>query len=142
MGDLALIEVARVETFEREESRFEQKWSKAFYGERDIFLFPRSIEPDGSVAFNVSSATWLHGIHTPVYLSARLYAERIRNGIQNPIKNIETLAHAFLYAVDSDNENNFSLSFTVPGNNGFPYKARAVMRGFMPEYIFIETAEA
>ena len=141
MGDLALQFEARVEAVEREESRFEQKGAKAFYGDSDCFMFPRNIENDGTVSFNVSSTAWLYGIQTTLYISARLYARQIRDGIRNPLKNIETLCHAFMYAVSCDRENQTVLSFNVPGNRSELYKARASMRGWREKYIFLDIDE-
>lgn len=137
MSDLALVEVERVETFEREESRFEQKVSRAFYCTESFFLFPRFLENSGITTFDISRTAFHFGIQTPVHLSSILYSKRIMNGIKNPIKNIETLCHAFLYAVDCDTLDSCILEFVVPGNGTPSYKASAMLHGFRDKHITI-----
>jgi hypothetical protein len=73
-----------------------------------------------------------------VYISNALYSREIKNGIQNPVKNIETLCHAFLYSVDCDAENKRVLEFTVPGNNSAPYMVCAVLVGAKTKHIYLE----
>ncbi len=138
MSDVAIREIARVE---RHESCFEQKHEQDFYSKQDFFKFPGIFEKEGGVSFDVSSAAWRHGIHTPVHLSGRLYCHWIRNCCENPIKNIATLCHAFLYHVDLDKENTVPLVFTVPGIGSEPYKARASLHGWRNEYIYLDVAD-
>lgn len=140
MENLAVQEVARLETVERIESRFEQKHVKAFYSEQEFFLFPAIFDTEGEVSFDVSSAAWHHGIQTKVHLSGFLYCHWIRNRYANPIKNIATLCHAFLYHVDLDKENTVPLVFTVPGIGTDDYTVKAVMRGWREQFIFFDIA--
>jgi hypothetical protein len=135
MSDLALVEIERVETYEREESRFEQKGSKSMYWPEDLFLYPRVLEDWGATTIDVSQTACQYGIQTPVHISSGLYHKWIANGINNPIKNIETLCHAFLYAVDCDMKDSCTLDFTVPGNGTPPYKATAMLHGFRVKVI-------
>jgi len=137
MGNLALVEVERIETFEREESRFEQKGSKGFYSADDLFLYPRYFENSGAMTFDISHTAFQFGIQTPVHLSSVLFSKWIMNGVRNPVKNIETLCHAFLYAVDCDSRNSCILEFTVPGNGTPSYRASAVLHGFRDKTINI-----
>ncbi len=143
MADFAIQQDARAETVERIESRFEQKGSKAFYGDQDIFLYPAVFGSDGTVSFDVSRTVWQHGIQTPLYLSASLYFQWILNAHWNPVKTVAALCHAFLYQVDMDNEGQRKLSFTFPvfspfeGIIGIP--VRATISGFRSEYIYIES---
>src|SRR5574344_1544465 len=102
MGDLGLQQEERVETYEREESRFEQKWSKSFYESESLFLFPMHCDENGVKTFEISSSAWQFGVQTPLIISSCLYVHHIMNRVKNPIKNIETLCHAFLYAVDCE----------------------------------------
>jgi len=138
MSDLALVELERVDSFEREESRFEQKGSRSFYEKDWLFLFPTVRPSEREIAFDVSREAWHHGIQTTMLLSGYLYCHCILNGVRNPIKNVETLCHAFLYAVDCDRENSGILLFTVPGNGTPPYRVTAVMRGFRQDTIFLD----
>ncbi len=138
MGDLALQQEERVETFEREESRFEQKWSKSFYESEPLFLFPMHCDENGVKTFEISSSAWQFGVQTPLMISSGLYVHHIMNRVKNPIKNIETLCHAFLYAVDCEMRDRCMINFTVPGNGTPPYKACAHIRGFRNQNIFIE----
>lgn len=135
MSDLALVEIERVETYEREESRFEQRMAKSLYCPEDLFLYPRVIEDWGATTFDVSQTACQLGIQTPVHISSGLYHKWIANGIRNPVKNIETLCHAFLYAVDCDMKDSCVLDFTVPGNGTPPYKASAMLHGFRVKVI-------
>jgi hypothetical protein len=135
MSDLALVEIERVETYERDESRFEQKVAKSLYCPEDLFLYPRVIEDWGATTFDVSQTACLLGIQTPVHISSGLYHKWIANGIKNPVKNVETLCHAFLYAVDCDLKDSCVLDFTVPGNGTPPYKASAMLHGFRVKVI-------
>lgn len=145
MADLAIQQDARAETVERIESRFEQKGSKAFYGDQDIFLYPAVFGSGGTVSFDVSRTAWQHGIQTPLHLSASLYCRWILNPHWNPVKTVAALCHAFLYHVDLDNEGQRKLLFTFPafspveGIIGVP--VRATINGFRNEYIFIEDDE-
>jgi hypothetical protein len=138
MADVAIFQEESVEVFARRESRFEQTTSKAFYCSEFAFFFPAVREETGNVTFNVSDVARLMGIRTPVFLSGGLYREEILNQVQNPIKNVETLCHAFLYAVDCDMQDHCMLEFSVPGNGSAPYKARAHLRGFRDKSILIE----
>lgn len=138
MADVAIFQEERVETFARRESRFEQTGSKAIYCLEFASLFPAVREETGNITFNVSDVARLMGIRTPLFLSAGLYREEILNQVQNPIKNVETLCHAFLYAVDCDMQDHCMLEFSVPGNGSAPYKARAHLRGFRDKTILIE----
>jgi hypothetical protein len=138
MADVAIFQEERVETFERRESRFEQTGSKAVYFSDFGFFFPSVREDTGNVTFNVSDVARHMGIRTPVFVSSGLYREEILNRGQNPIKNVETLCHAFLYAVDCDMQDHCMLEFPVPGNGSTPYKARAHLRGFRDKTILLE----
>ena len=68
------------------------------------------------------------GIFMPVVVSSGLYREHIMNHIGNPIKNAETLCHAFLFAVDCELRDSAFLEFSVPGNGAPSYKVRAHLR--------------
>jgi len=138
MNDLALRQEEHVETYEREESRFEQKWSRAYYEEETLFLFPSRYDGNGIKSFEVSKVTMRFGIQTPVFISSGLFVQHIMNKVQNPVKNIETLCHAFLYAVDCENQDPCMLNFMVPGNRTAPYKACAFLRGLKNQNIYIE----
>lgn len=138
MADLALQQEERVETFEREESRFEQKWSKLSYTDNALFPYPSRCDENGVKTFEISRTSWHFGIQTPVIISSGLYSRHIMNGVKSPTKNIETLCHAFLYAVDCDSHDHCMINFTVPGNGTPPYKACAYLRGFRNQNIFIE----
>ncbi|HOT62798.1 MAG TPA: hypothetical protein PLU93_08045 [Treponemataceae bacterium] len=138
MADVAIFQEERVETFSRVESRFEQKCTSIMYCSESLFLFPSTREETGNVTYNVSDVAKRMGILTPVFVSSGLYREEILNRTQNPIKNIETLFHAFLYAVDCDMKDKCALEFPVPGNGSAPYKARAYLRGFRDKNILLE----
>ena len=135
MSDMALIEMERVETFEREESRFEQKSSKSLYCPEAFFRFPKVMEDSGVTSFDISIMACLFGIQTPVHISGVLFSKWIMNGVRNPIKNIETLCHAFLYAVDCDSRNSCILEFIVPGNGTPAYTVSAILHGFRKQFI-------
>jgi len=137
MADLALQQEERVETFEREESRFEQKWSKLSYTDNAMFPYPSRCDENGVKTFEISRTSWHFGIQTPVIISSGLYSRYIMNGVKSPTKNIETLCHAFLYAVDCDTRNSCILEFTVPGNGTPSYRASAVLHGFRDKTITI-----
>jgi hypothetical protein len=135
MSDHVSVEIERVETYEREESRFEQKGSKTFSCSDVIFLFPRVLEDWGVTTYDISKTACQFGIQTPVHISSGLYFTWIMNGITNPIKNIETLCHAFLYAVDCDMKDSSVLDFIVPGNGTPSYTASAMLHGFRVKVI-------
>ena len=138
MSDVLTLELVRAENFAREESRFEQQWSKIGSRYDWSFSYPSIRDENGFVIYDISRTTWQFGIHQPVYISGALYSREIKNGIQNPVKNIETLCHAFLYAVDCDAENKRVLEFTVPGNNSAPYMVCAVLAGAKTKHIYLE----
>jgi hypothetical protein len=137
MADLAIQDEVRVETYERAESRFEQKWSKAYYCREPSLSFPRYKEQSGNVTFDISATAWHFGIQTPVFISEALYARWIKNELRNPVKNIETLCHAFMYAVDCNTDDSAVLEFNVPGNGTPSYRACAILRGFKNQTIFL-----
>lgn len=138
MAEFLMRQETCVTTIERLESRFEQKWSKSYLSSGCHFHFPSIVNQTGIVIYDVSSTSWQLGIHTPLFISSTLFSKYIMNGIQTPTKNIETLCHAFLYAVDCDTRDKCSLEFTVPGNGFPPYTARSYLEGLKNQNIFIE----
>lgn len=138
MSDVLILEAERAETHERAESRFEQQWSKTGSPNDWSFSYPANHNENGFRYFDISHVAWQFGIHMRVYLSNALYTRVIKNGIQNPVKNIETLCHAFSYAVDCDADNKRILEFTVPGNRTAPYVACAYLSTVEKNAIIIE----
>lgn len=141
MADYAIQKSEEIATVERLESHFEEKHTKVFYSVENLFLFPTIFEKDGGVSFDISNVTWQHGIHTPIYLSGSLYCLWLQLRLYNPIKNIATLCHAFLYHVDLDEKNTIPLVFPVPGIGSEPYIARASIRGWKNEFIYFDLVE-
>lgn len=139
MGDLAIVEQDAVEYIERAQSRFEQKWTHTLYAQDPIFLFSSHRVEPGILEHKISSVAWHCGIQSPVFVSHTLYYKHIMNGLQNPVKNVETLCHAFLYAVDCDTQDRCILEFVVPGNNSPAYKATAYLRRHLNNSIYIES---
>ncbi len=127
-----------VEVFERKASRFEQGYSKSYYLGADSFcLFPKKINNASVLAHDVSSVAKQFGITTPFYIGGSLYSHRIHNGKANVMKNIEVLCHAFLFAVDCDQNNSCVLDFTVPSYLAPSYTACAMPYGNREEGIII-----
>jgi len=127
-----------VEVFERTASRFEQGYSKSYYLGADAFcLFPKEINNASVLAHDVSSVAKQFGITTPFYIGGSLYSHRIQNGKANVMKNIEVLCHAFLFAVDCDQNNSCVLDFTVPSYLAPSYTACAMPYGNREEGIII-----
>lgn len=129
-------------SFAREASRFDQKGASSFYGGELAYLFRRFVDEEGTLSFDISEAVMHYGIQCNVRVSDSLYARHIRNGSRNPFRNIETLFHAFLYAVDCDRTNARVLDFDVPAPGTAPYRAQASFRGFKDQYIFFTLTEA
>lgn len=128
----------RVESFEREISRFEQGHSKSYYlGEEAFCLFPKKLNSASVLVHDVSGVAKQFGITEPFYIASSFYSHRIQNGKANVIKNIELLCHAFLYAVDCDQENSCVLSFTVPAYLAPSYTACAMPYSDRGKGIFI-----
>lgn len=138
MADALILEVERAETYERAVSRFEQQWSKTGSPDDWTFSYSANHVENGFRYFDISHTAWQFGIHMHVYISNSLYTRMIKNGKQNPVKNIETLCHAFSYAVDCDANNKRILEFTVPGNGTAPYVACAYLSTAEKDAIIIE----
>lgn len=138
MADVQILEMERVETYERAESRFEQKAARLRYGKDWIFLFPPTHPSELETTVDISEETRQHGIQSPVQVSGYLYSHFILNDVKDPLKNIETLCHAFLYAVDCDMENEAILVFTVPGNGIPSFQVSAILRGLKRDIIFLD----
>jgi len=125
----------------REISRYEQTNSRSLYFEDEVFfLFPRKEERNGITTYDVSSVAKTLGIKTPFFISDTLYALHIMNGENHPIKNIETLCHAFLYAVDCVQKDSCILEFTVPGIKDLRYQCTAMGHGPYRKNILITGA--
>ncbi|HHU37592.1 MAG TPA: hypothetical protein GXZ47_10270, partial [Treponema sp.] len=91
MGDLAIIEKDSLKIVERVQSRFEQKWTHTLYTQDSVFLFSRHQVEPGILEHKISSIAWQCGIHSPLFVSHTLYYKHLMNGLQNPVKNVETL---------------------------------------------------
>ncbi len=126
MNEVSVVTEGRVETFERLPSRFEQPGSLKLYDAESLFLFPRIVINE-ETRYDISQTARRLGISMPLHVMSGLYGKKIFVEKQNPYKNIETLCHAFLYAVDCDRGNSYSLTFSVPGNGEAPYTALACL---------------
>lgn len=140
MADELAIQDARAEIVVREESRFEQTWSKSTYCSMFGIHFPPVREETGIIRYDITEVTRHLGFEMPVFISGSLYRDEIMNQAQNPIKNVETLCHAFMYAVDCDTHDRCILDFQVPGNGSASYKVSAHLRGFGVKSILLEHA--
>lgn len=127
-----------------EYSKFHQKGCISYCAENGV-NYPHSTDAGGSMVFYISSTAQHHGIQLKNVISESVYVNWICSGLMQPSRNIATLCHAFLAAVDLDVDESESLKFDTPyfqKNNDLQMVAlRArICASRAKEYILIELA--
>lgn len=95
-------------------NRFHQRGCSSYCCEENIIMYPKLTNSNGVRIVDISSSARHHGIQTETLVSPKLFGEWIQSGTFSPERNIATLCHAFLYAVDLNVDESHSLEFSVP----------------------------
>ena len=128
----------------RFKSRFDEFDPEHYYKDA-LFNFSTNFHAhDGGMSVSVTSEATRYGIRKPVALSLELYRDWIKQDSCLTVQRIGVLCHAFLYAVDLDQHNAFSLEFPVPfftqGVGYTPVQVRAELIGGTNKRIFFDLA--
>lgn len=128
----------------RFKSRFDEFDPERYYKDALFNFSTGFMAHDGGMSVSITNEATRYGIRKPVALSCELYREWIYQGSCLTVQRIGVLCHAFLYAVDMDQHNAFSLEFPVPfftqGVGYTPIQVRAELIGGNNKRIFFDLA--